>query len=83
MRLVGARSVLRSLYVVAIDTPLTYIALCACRLAPSALGTVIGVLAVLTTVQALVSAEHHFRSREREQEHRVTGGPAECPAPSL
>jgi phosphatidylglycerophosphate synthase len=82
MRLVGARSVLRSLYVAAIDTPVTYIVLCAFLLAPSVFVTVIAVLTILTTVQALVSAEHHFRVPGRERERRVAGGPAECPAPS-
>jgi phosphatidylglycerophosphate synthase len=60
IRLSGARSLLRSLFVAVIDTPVTYLALCAFRLTPSVLGAVIAVLAVLTTVQALVSAQHHF-----------------------
>jgi phosphatidylglycerophosphate synthase len=60
IRLTGARSVLRSLFVAPIDTPVTYLAFCASRLAPSVLGTVVAVVTVLTATQALVSAQHHF-----------------------
>lgn len=60
LRLTGMASVARAAYVALIDTPVVYVVLCAARPAPEAFGAVIAALAVMTVVQTVVSARHHF-----------------------
>ena len=63
MRLTGVSSLLRQGYVALMDTPVVYLALAASRPAPAAFRAVIVVVTVMTVVQTLVSARHHFASR--------------------
>ncbi|WP_329655739.1 CDP-alcohol phosphatidyltransferase family protein [Phenylobacterium sp.] len=63
MQLSGLMSHLRTAFIAAIDTPFVYAALCATRLTPPLLETVILGVTVLTAVQTLVSARRHFASR--------------------
>ena len=65
MQLSGLTSHLRTAFIAAIDTPFVYVALCATRLTPLLLEFVILGVAVLTAVQTLVSARHHFASRSQ------------------
>jgi phosphatidylglycerophosphate synthase len=63
MRLTGTSALLRQGYVALMDTPVVYVALCASRPVPVAFRTVILVVTVMTVVQTVVSARHHFASR--------------------
>jgi phosphatidylglycerophosphate synthase len=63
MRLSGLLSRLRTAFTAAIDTPFVYVAVCAARLTPYALEAVIAAVSIMTAVQTLVSARHHFGSR--------------------
>jgi phosphatidylglycerophosphate synthase len=62
MRLTGVSSLLRTAYVAAIDTPIAYVALCACRVVPDALRAGIIILTVMTATQTVVSAHAYFTS---------------------
>jgi phosphatidylglycerophosphate synthase len=63
MRLTGASALARQAYTAVTDTPVTYVLLCATRLMPALFRAVIVAIALMTVVQTLVSARHHFRSR--------------------
>lgn len=62
MRLTGAAGRLRTLYTATIDTPFVYVVLCLTRLAPDPFRAVVVAVTVLTVVQTVVSARHHFAS---------------------
>jgi phosphatidylglycerophosphate synthase len=62
MQFTGVASSLRTVYVGLTDTPLVYVVLCATRLLPDLFRAVLVVVTVMTVVQTLVSARHHFGS---------------------
>lgn len=62
MQVSGLMSYFRTAFIAAIDTPFVYVVLCATRLTPDLLGIVTLAITVLTVVQTLVSARHHFAS---------------------
>lgn len=64
MQLSRSMNHLRTAFVAAIDTPFVYVALCGARLAPGLLELVILGVTVLTVVQTVVSARHHFAARQ-------------------
>jgi phosphatidylglycerophosphate synthase len=64
LRLTGLSSIARTAYVGLIDTPVVYFVLCSALLFPNALRWVLALLTVMTLVQTLVSARHHFAPQE-------------------
>lgn len=66
----------RTAYLALIDTPFVYAALCAARLSPILLQTVVLGVTVLTVVQTLLSARHHFTSTLRKAEPAAPSDPA-------
>jgi phosphatidylglycerophosphate synthase len=66
MQLTGLKSVLRTAYAAATDTPFVYTVLCATRLSPALFRGALIAFTLLTVVRLIVSAHHHFRSAELE-----------------
>jgi hypothetical protein len=62
IRLTGISHRLRVGFVAVIDTPVVYVALCASRLTPGIFRAVLVVVTVMTVIQTVVSARHHFVS---------------------